>query len=247
MNFIWIKYTPPRCFLGAGKFAPLLLNEIVNAASSKEDVAQAQCFSLRSVSIKCLPQSIVQVHWIKGETTSSSYVLWRTLVGQAFFSHLVHIRWQCHLEQWGKCCLKSCNCPVCFVSPQNGPWLCQKEAHVFHETWVVEKDMFSMGLFHLSNMDLSLDTKRGKQKVGRILLYVTMQLARNWIDVAFHSVDFFRTWQLCLLLLWSKNGHMHKQPSKSRVLLERQISSPYFPKTFRLRFYWTVWTSSRMG
>lgn len=31
-------------------------------------------------------------------------------------------------EQWGKCCLKSCNCPVCFVSPQNGPWLCQKEA-----------------------------------------------------------------------------------------------------------------------
>lgn len=31
-------------------------------------------------------------------------------------------------EQWGKCCLKSRNCPVCFVSPQNGPWLCQKEA-----------------------------------------------------------------------------------------------------------------------
>jgi len=51
--------------------------------------------------------------------------------------------------------------------------------------------MFAMGLFHLSNMDLSLDTKRGKQKVGRILLYVTMQLVRNWIDMAFHSVDFF--------------------------------------------------------
>ena len=48
-----------------------------------------------------------------------------------------------------------------------------------------------MGLFHLSNMDLSLDIVVCNNKVGRILLYVTMELARNWIDMAFHSVDFF--------------------------------------------------------
>ena len=94
------------------------------------------------------------------------------------------------------------------------------------KTWAVEKDMFSMGLFHLSNMDLSLDTKRGKHKVGRILLYVTMQLARNWIDMAFHSVDLFRMWQLCLLLLFCKNGHMHKQASTKTATCTNKHPSP---------------------
>lgn len=99
-------------------------------------------------------------------------------------------------EEWGKSCLKSCNCP----------WLCQKgalelskwnlgswEGHVFH------------GPSSFKHGSVS-DTMPGKHKVGRILLYVTMQLARNWIDMAFHSVDFFCMWPLCLLLLFCKNG-----------------------------------------